>query len=71
MSTDDSENMFYNEFDAFVESFPSKDESVVLCDTSARVGSNNDAWPHCLEHFGLGKCNDNGQQLLSRTLLLS
>ena len=38
---------------------------VILGDFNAHIGSDNKVWPNCLGHFGVGKSNDNGQQLLT------
>ena len=38
-------------------------------DFNARVGSDYTTWSDCLEHFGIGKMNDNGQRLLGVLLL--
>ena len=36
----------------------------MLCDFNARVGTDWEAWPTCLGHFGVGRINENGQRLL-------
>ena len=36
----------------------------ILGDINTYVDSDNEAWPNCLGHFGVGKYNDNGQRLL-------
>ena len=37
---------------------------ILLGDFNARAGCDNDSWPLCLGHLGVGKINDNGQRLL-------
>ena len=64
VAPDDTKDDFYSQLDTFIRRFPQQEDLVILGDFNARVGSDNEAWPNCLGHFGVGKCNDNGQRLL-------
>ena len=64
VAPDDTKDDFYSQLDTFIRRFPQQEDLVILDDFNARVGSDNEAWPNCLGHFGVGKCNDNGQRLL-------
>jgi len=64
MASDDIKEDFYNQLDSVINGFQKREVLILLGDFNARVGSDNEAWPTCLGHFGVGKCNDNGQRLL-------
>ena len=61
MAPDDTKDDFYSQLDTIIKGFPKQEDLVILGDFNARIGSDNEAWPNCLGHFGVGKCNDNGQ----------
>jgi len=60
----DVNDNFYGQLDSFIKEFSKQEALIVLGDFNARVGRDNDAWPDCLGHFGIGRCNENGQRLL-------
>ena len=64
MAPDDIKDDFYSQLDTIIKGFPKQEDLVILGDFNAHIGSDNEAWPNCLGHFGVGKCNDNGLQLL-------
>ena len=47
-----------------IKGYQKQEALIILGDFNAQVDSDNEAWPNCLGHFGVGKCNDNGQRLL-------
>ena len=53
-----------SQLDTTIKGFLQQEDLVILGGFNACVGSDNKAWPNCPSHFGVGKCNDNGQQLL-------
>jgi len=61
---DNIKDDFYSQLDSIIKGFKKQEALIILGDFNARVGSDNEAWPTCLGHFGVGKCNDNGQRLL-------
>ena len=61
MAPDDTKDDFYSQLDTIIKGFPKQEDLVILGDFNAHIGSDNEAWPNCLSHFGVGKCNDNGQ----------
>ena len=63
-STAEAKDEFYININSVVKSIPPKEHVIILGDFNARVGADHDSWPSCLGHFGIGKCNDNGQRLL-------
>ena len=64
MAPDDIKDDFCSQLDTIIKAFPKQEDLVILGDFNACIGSDNEACPNCLSCFGLGKCNDNGQQLL-------
>ena len=61
MAPGDTKDDFYKQLDTIIKGFPKQEDLVILGDFNAHIGSDNEAWPNCLDHFGVGKCNDNGQ----------
>ena len=55
---------FYGQLDSFIKEFNKQEALIILGYFNARVGSDSEAWPNCIGHFGIGRCNDNGQRLL-------
>ena len=47
-----------------IKHIPNNEVLIPLGDFNARVGNDQGSWPDCLGHFGVGKCNENGQRLL-------
>ena len=58
---DDIKDDFYSQLDTIIKGFPKQEDLVILGNFNACIGSDNKAWPNCVSHFGVGKCNDNGQ----------
>ena len=63
-ATLDAKDEFYENLASTIRNIPSTEQLVLLGDFNARVGADNDSWPSCLGPFGVGKMNENGQQLL-------
>jgi len=61
---DDIKDSFYNQLETTIKGYQKQEALIILGDFNARVGDDYEAWPNCLGHFGVGKCNDNGQRLL-------
>ena len=61
---DDIKFSFYNHLETTIKGYQKQEASIILGDFNARVGDDYEAWPNCLGHFRVGKCNDNGQRLL-------
>ena len=64
MAPNDIKDEFCSQLDTIIKGFPKQEDLDILGDFNACIGSDNEAWPSCLSNFGVGKCNDNGQQLL-------
>uniref|UniRef100_A0A0L8I7E3 Endonuclease/exonuclease/phosphatase domain-containing protein n=1 Tax=Octopus bimaculoides TaxID=37653 RepID=A0A0L8I7E3_OCTBM len=60
----DTKDEFYENLASTIRNIPSTEQLVLLGDFNARVGADNDSWPSCLDSFGVGKLNENGQRLL-------
>ena len=63
-ATPHTKDLFYENLASIIRNIPSKEQVVVLWDFNARVGADHDLWPTCLGQLGVGKVNENGQQLL-------
>ena len=55
---------FYEELEKCIRIVPKNDKLVLVCDFSARVGRDNQAWTNVLGRHGIGKENSNGTLLL-------
>ena len=60
----DIKDNLYSQLDTIIKRFPKQKDLVILSDFNACIRCDNEAWPHCLSHFGVGQCNGNGQWLL-------
>ncbi|XP_047116212.1 uncharacterized protein LOC124796165 [Schistocerca piceifrons] len=63
-SSMEENDLFYDLLSDRIAKVPSTEPLYILGDFNARVGSDNDIWPNCLGHHGVGKMNENGQRLL-------
>lgn len=63
-SSPEAKDQFYEALEETVSQIPRSESLYLLGDFNARVGSDWQAWPTCLGHFGVGKLNENGQRLL-------
>ncbi|XP_046998223.1 uncharacterized protein LOC124613553 [Schistocerca americana] len=63
-SSMEEKDLFYDLLSDRIAKVPSTETLYILGDFNARVGSDNDIWPNCLGHHGVGKMNENGQRLL-------
>ena len=61
---DDIKDDFYSQLDTIIKGFPQQEHLVILGNFNTCIGSDNEACPNCLGHFGVGKCNDSGQWLI-------
>ena len=64
MAPDDIKDDIYSQLDTIIKGFPLQEDLVIQGEFNACVGSDIEALPNCLIQFGVGKCNNNGQQLL-------
>lgn len=64
-NTEECKDAFYEELDSTLKSTLSNDKLILLGDFNARVGADYNLWPKTLGKHGIGKCNSNGQLLLS------
>lgn len=55
---------FYSRLETMIKGLPNPEILIILGDFNASVGSDNEVWPNCIGHFGIGKCNENGERLL-------
>ena len=63
-SSSDAKDAFYGQLEEAIKHIPKNEALILLGDFNARVGNDQGSWPNCLGHFGVGKCNENGQRLL-------
>ena len=63
-SSTEAKDQFYEDLEETVSQIPRSESVYLLGDFNARTGSDWQAWPACLGHFGVGKLNENGQRLL-------
>ncbi|XP_062614292.1 uncharacterized protein LOC134276017 [Saccostrea cucullata] len=68
-STVETKDTFYEALETTIREIPSTEQVYLLGDFNARVGTDQEAWPRNIGHFGVGKLNDNGQRLLERRSL--
>ena len=61
---DDTKDDFYSQLDTITKGFPKQEDLVILGNFNAHIVRNSEAWPNCLSHIGVRKCNDNGKGLL-------
>ena len=61
-SNSETKDAFYSELDAIIKRVPKKEALFLLADFNSRVGNDQESWPICLGHFGVDKCNENGQR---------
>ena len=45
---------FYVQLDSFIKEFNKQEALIILGDLNAHVGSDSEAWPNCIGHFGIG-----------------
>ncbi|XP_068714290.1 uncharacterized protein [Montipora foliosa] len=63
-STPEAKDEVYSNLNVVIKNIPNNEQLVLLGDSNARVGADQDSWPSCLGSFGVAKVNDNGQRLL-------
>ncbi|PFX17198.1 Craniofacial development protein 2 [Stylophora pistillata] len=63
-SSTEAKDQFYEALEETVSQIPRSEGVYLLGDFNARIGSDWQAWPACLGHFGVGNLNENGQILL-------
>ncbi|XP_063586344.1 craniofacial development protein 2-like [Penaeus indicus] len=63
-SPEETKDSFYNSLELVLRKLNDNHSLILLGDFNARVGADYEAWPTCLGHFGVKKCNDNGQRVL-------
>ncbi|XP_049858189.1 craniofacial development protein 2-like [Schistocerca gregaria] len=63
-SSMEEKDLFYDLLSDRIAKVPSTETLYILGDFNARFESDNDIWPNCLGHHGVGKMNENGQRLL-------
>ena len=62
---DEEKLQFYDDLRKVLRNIPSSDKIVLLGDFNARIGSEHHIWKQALGRHGVGKCNSNGELLLS------
>lgn len=63
--TDEKKEAFYSQLAYTLRQVPHTDKLILMGDFNARIGSEYDKWPLVLGKHGIGKCNSNGELLLS------
>ena len=63
--SDSNKDLFYDQLSSAMRAVPKADRLIVMGDFNARVGTDAALWPDVLGPYGVGKCNDNGDRLLS------
>ncbi|GFR69803.1 craniofacial development protein 2 [Elysia marginata] len=63
-SSAEVKDVFYEELEVKIRGILGNENLILLGDLNARVGAHHRSSPNCMGHFGVGKLNENGQQLL-------
>ena len=58
--------LFYGDLDLLLSQIPRSHKTMVLGDFNARVGCNHLVWKDVIGRNGVGKCNSNGEMLLTK-----
>ena len=61
----ESKEAFYNQLASVLSGIPRADKLLLISDFNARIGRENDKWPLVMGKHGIGKCNSNGEVLLT------
>ena len=64
--TDEVKDSFYEDLERIISATSRKDKLILLGDFNARVGSDHVLWSNVLGKHETGKCNSNGELLLSK-----
>ena len=64
-NTDVAEEEFYSDPPETIRRVPSDDSLILVGDFNARVGSDTEKWKGVLGSHGVGKCNADGELLLT------
>ncbi|XP_022799771.1 craniofacial development protein 2-like [Stylophora pistillata] len=67
-SSTEAKDQFYEALEETVSQIPRSKSVYLLGDFNARVGSDWQAWPACLGHFGVGKLNENWAETVGTLL---
>ncbi|XP_076436204.1 uncharacterized protein LOC143275811 [Babylonia areolata] len=59
-SSVETKDQFYEKLDTTIRDIPATEQLYLLDDFNARVGFDDDSWPSCTGHSGIGKLNKNG-----------
>ena len=51
----DIKDSLYNQLESTIKGYKKQEPLIILDDFNLRVGSDIEAWPNCLGHFGVGK----------------
>ena len=60
----EAKDQFYEALQETLSGIQGSKGIYLLGDFNARIGTDWQAWPTCLGHFGIGRMNENGQRLL-------
>ena len=64
-NSDENKEEFYNQLTTTLGQVPRTDKLLLMGDFNARIGSDFSKWPTVIGKHGIGKCNSNGELLLS------
>ena len=62
---DENKEAFYNQLASVLSCIPRTYKILLIGDSIARIGRDNDKWPLVMRKHGIGKCNSNGELLLA------
>ena len=62
---DENKEAFYNQLASVLSGIRRTDKLLLIGDSNARIGKDNDKWPSVMGKHGIGKRNSNGELLLA------
>ncbi|XP_069185455.1 craniofacial development protein 2-like [Procambarus clarkii] len=64
LTTAEAKNQLHDDLGLTLRDVTKQEPVFLLGDFNTRIGSDHSSWPSCLDQFGFGKMNENGQCLL-------